>query len=107
MFGSLLGGFSRKGEVEGRLHFLEVSTDSDVNDAMILTNLSKIDKIYPVYLQEVLSSYYPYYTKQLKEITISRKLYHQINNSFIFVYSHNHTNFQSLVYLISNEGFSG
>ena len=69
-------------------------TDGNVNDAMILTKISKREKVSPAGIQKVIYGYSPSYIKKLKDITIDEKLYHQVKTSFIYVANHNNINWQ-------------
>ena len=82
-------------------------SNADVDTSMILTNLSKRDKIYPTDISNVISSTNPSSTQEMKELMIDGKLYLQVNTSFIYLYTHNHTHCQSLVKNGDNAGVYG
>ena len=74
------------------------STHDSVNDAMILTNISKRYNVSSSDIRNTFSSSNPFSTQELKAITIDGRLYLQFNTPFIHVFNHNLKHFQSLVY---------
>ena len=68
--------------------------DIDDDNPMILTNLSKKDRVSPVDIRKVLSNPNPYSTQRMKEITIGGNIYCHVNTAFIYVYTHSCTHFQ-------------
>ena len=58
-------------------------TNGSGNNSMILSNLSKNYKVFPVDIRNLVSSTNPSSKHKLKEIAIGGKLYLQVNNSFI------------------------
>ena len=67
------------------------NTDNYGNTYMILTNLSKRDKVSPSDIIKVLSRPNPYSTQMMKYITIDRKMDRPFNTLFIYVSTHNCT----------------
>ena len=62
---------------------------------MILFNLYNTENVSPVDIIKVISNCNPYSTQDLKDITIYRKLYRQVNTTFICVSTHKRTHYQS------------
>ena len=83
------------------------STDINCNDAMIVINFYKRNRVHPADINKLLSSSCLYYTQQLNNFTMNGKMYHQVIILLMYVSNHNITHYQSLVDSDANGKFSG
>ena len=67
------------GSTKNYLTVKEHNTDDDGDTSMILTRLSKRDKVFTTDIRKVLSIPNQYFKQDMKDLTIYAKLYHQVN----------------------------